>query len=420
MAQRDGVEGLGIAAELEELRRLEPPAQDPAHREAIMRSVLELSTAHAEARAFRVAAPRRRFAAALHSRRIPRYALPLAAAAAIGIAWLVAPRDDGDAASAPVAAPSPRLVLRSGALAANDVPVRSGAAIAADTAIETSAEPAELVLRDASVLSAARDTALVYTANGEDRFRLEHGEVSLRVQPRTAAAPLVVETEELSAWVVGTRFAVSRSRRDSHYETTVVVAEGLVRVVSKADAETQLLGAGARLTLRAANVPEPGAQLEPGASSAQREPEDAPSKLAPALRGGASSTGSAPALRGGASFSTVIRQKLKAGEIGTARRLIQRAQRDRAASDVELAMLEAEADLAERRPERAKGRYLAIVSRYPQTSEAELSLFAAAQLSRGKAGIDLLQRYLARYPDGRFAKEAARLLDALDTRTGPD
>jgi hypothetical protein len=417
MAQRDGVEGLGIAAELEELRRLEPPAQDPAQREAILQSVLELSTAHAEARAFRVVAPRRRFAAAFHSRRIPRYALPLAAAAAIGIAWVVVAGRGRDAASAPVAAPSPRLVLRSGSVAAGDAPVRSGAAIAADTAIETFAEPAELVLRDASVLSAARDTALVYSANsgiapalrggamsiGEDRFRLEHGEVSLRVQPRTAAAPLVVETDELSAWVVGTRFAVSRSKRDSYYETTVVVAEGLVRVVSKADAATQLLGAGARLTLRAASAPEPGAQLEPGASSGQGEPAE-----------------DAPALRGGASFSTVIRQKLKAGEIGTARRLIERAQRERAASDVELAMLEAEADLAERRPERAKSRYLAIVSRYPRTSEAELSLFAAAQLSRGKAGIDLLQRYLARYPDGRFAKEAARLLDALDTRTGPD
>ncbi|RPI59867.1 MAG: hypothetical protein EHM50_08425 [Lysobacterales bacterium] len=115
----------------------------------------------------------------------------------------------------------------------------------------------------------------------------------------------------------------------------------------------------------------------------------------------------------------MIRQKLKEGAIGTARRLIERAQRERAASVVALAMLEAEADLAEHRNERAKGRYLAIVTRYPHTSEAELSLFAAAQLSRGQAGIDLLQRYLARYPDGRFAKEARRLLDALETRNSP-
>ena len=57
MAERDGVEGLGIAAELEELRRLEPPAQDPARRDAILRSVLELSTAHAQARAFDGTAP---------------------------------------------------------------------------------------------------------------------------------------------------------------------------------------------------------------------------------------------------------------------------------------------------------------------------------------------------------------------------
>lgn len=397
MTQRDGVEGLGIAAELEELRRLEPPPQDPARREAILRSVLEQSAAQTQARAFRPA-------------RIRRFAAPLAAAAALWIAWLVVPRGDRDASSAPAAAPAARLVLRSGSVAAGATQVQSGAPIAEGTPIATFAEPAELALRDASVLSAARDTQLVYSANGEDRFRLQHGEVSLRVQPRTAAAPLVVETEELSAWVVGTRFAVSRSKRDRYYETTVVVAEGLVRVVAKANAQTQLLGAGARLTLRAANAPEPAAEREPGAAERAAGP---PAK-SDSTGGARGATASRHAI------STVIRQKLKAGEIGTARRMIERAQRDRAASDVELAMLEAEADLAERRPERAKGRYLAIVSRYPHTSEAELSLFAAAQLSRGKAGIDLLQRYLARYPDGRFAKEATRLLDALDTRTAPD
>jgi len=393
MAQREGAEGLGIAAELEELRRLEPPAQDAARREAIMQSVLDLAAAQ----------PARR--------RLPRPAFvlaPLAAAAAILIAWAIAGRDAPQAASSP--APAGSLVLRSGSVQVAGATLGGGARIGAQTAIAVGTEPAELALRDASLLSAARDTQLVYTSDGEDRFRLQHGEVSLRVQHRASSTPLVVETEELSAWVVGTRFAVSRAKRDGSFATTVVVLEGLVRVVAKSNGETQLLAAGSRITLPAASAPVPPEVLDAIVTSTPAAaPGDARAKAPAGVQRGAARH----------AISTVIRQKLKQGEIGAARRMIQRAQRERAASDVELAMLEAEADLAERHNERAKGRYLAIVTRYPHTSEAELSLFAAAQLSRGKAGIDLLQRYLARYPDGRFAKEAHRLLDALESRNSP-
>ena len=98
--------------------------------------------------------------------------------------------------------------------------------------------------------------------------------------------------------------------------------------------------------------------------------------------------------------------------------MIQRAERERSVSAVELSLLQAEADLAEHRYGRAKSRYLAIVAQHAGSPEAELSLFAAAQLSRGQDGVDLLQRYLARYPDGRFAKEAHRLLQALELPEG--
>jgi hypothetical protein len=98
--------------------------------------------------------------------------------------------------------------------------------------------------------------------------------------------------------------------------------------------------------------------------------------------------------------------------------LIQRAWRERAVSGVELLLLRAEADLAERHYASAKTRYLAIVSEYAGSPQAELSLFAAAQLSSGQDGVDLLQRYLARYPDGRFTKEAHRLLETLDRPHG--
>lgn len=393
MAERDGDGGLGIAAQLEELRRLEPPPEDPAQRDANMRAALDLAAAAATtARSLRVA-------------RIGRIAVPLAAAAALLIVWLVASGDHASdaAAIAANARPPAPLAVRSGSVVVDGVALLDGAQLRERAAIAVGAEPAELVLRDASRLQAARDTAFVYSGRGEDRFHLEHGEVVLRVEPRAKAAPLVVETAELSAWVVGTRFAVTRGKDGDVFATTVSVVEGLVRVVSKANGETQLLAAGGRVTLRAGGDAQPPA--EPSAPSASAQ-------VGASAEHGRHARG--PAAPAHAAISTMVRQKLKEGAIGTARRLIERAQRERAAGDAELALLQAETDLADRRPERARSRYLAIVTRYPQTSEAELSLFAAAQLSRGQAGIDLLQRYLARYPDGRFAKEAHRLLRTLE------
>jgi ferric-dicitrate binding protein FerR (iron transport regulator) len=386
----------GIAAELEQLRRLEPPAERDERRQQILHSVL--------AQAALQRAPTQL------QRRAPMFAIAALAAAALCALWIRTERRADDARQIAAAGQrmAPSLQLTSGKLEAAGEPLRAGARIAPSSALRTDVEPAQLVLADTSVLRVAPSTTLVYAgvaADREERVQLQHGRVSLQVNGRARRNPLVVETAELSAWVVGTRFDVIREEQAGRTGTTVRVSEGVVRVVAKADARVRLLAAGQQLTVHALGAAQPQAQREPESEPPAAEPKPAAATPAANARSEA---------REQAGLSVEIRRQLRQGAVGVARRLIQRAERERAVSAVELSLLQAEADLAERRYGRAKSRYLAIVTEHAGSPEAELSLFAAAQLSRGREGVDLLQRYLARYPDGRFAKEAHRLLQALD------
>jgi hypothetical protein len=400
MAPPDRDRGLhhepGIAAELEQLRRLEPPAERNERRQQILHSVL--------AQAALQRAPTQL------QRRAPLFAVAALAAAALCALWIRTERraDDARQIAATAQRMAPSLQLTSGKLEAGGAPLRAGARIAPHSALRTDVEPAQLVLADRSVLRVASSTTLVYAgvvADREERVQLQNGRVSLQVNARARRNQLVVETAELSAWVVGTRFDVIREEQGGRAGTTVSVSEGLVRVVAKSDAQVRLLAAGQQLTVHALGAAEQQAQRESPSAPPAAEPKPAAAASAANARGEG---------REQAGLSVEIRRQLRQGAVGVARRLIQRAERERAVSAVELSLLQAEADLAERRYGRAKSRYLAIVSQHAGSPEAELSLFAAAQLSRGRAGVDLLQRYLARYPDGRFAKEAHRLLQALD------
>jgi len=389
-----------IAAELEQLRRLEPPAEDVERRRQILRSVLQQGASHTAPVPLRW--------------RAPALGLAAVAAAALCALWIGVERG-ADHAPQSAAGTQPGdhgLRLASGQLEERGKALASGARIGAGSRLRTSGESAQLVLTDASLLRAAPSTAFVYAGGApqpgrarEERFQLEQGRVSLQVHARARRSPLVVETAELSAWVVGTRFDVTREQRGALFTTTVSVSEGVVRVVAKAHGEERLVGAGEQITF-------------PAPATAERDAAPEPEPLAPARKAAAAtSTARGEAREPHApphALSVEIRRQLRQGAVGVARRMIQRAERERAVSRVELSLLQAEADLAERRYERAKSRYLAIVTEHAGSPEAELSLFAAAQLSRGQAGVDLLQRYLARYPDGRFSKEAHRLLQALD------
>ena len=390
-----------LVADLDELRRLEPPAEDAERRRRIVLSVLDHAASHTVS-----SAPRRR------ARLIASAAL--AVAAVLCAMWIAAEHTMKAPPRAALETPraEPMLRVTSGSIEAGGSVLHDAATIGASTALKTGGEPAVLVLVDASVLRAAPSTTFVYTAVREERFVLERGRVSLEVEARAPHRPLVVETDELSAWVVGTRFDVARDEardeRRALFSTTVSVTEGVVRVVAKATGEVRLLAAGEQITLRAAS----GAAADLEARPVQERDPAVEPPAAAARKPVSSVTGTET--RGQHALAVEIRRHLREGATGAARRLIQRAERERAVSSVELSLLQAETDLAERRYDRAKTRYLAIVAEYSGTPEAELALFAAAQLSRGKAGLDLLQRYLARYPEGRFAKEAHRLLEALD------
>ena len=115
-------------------------------------------------------------------------------------------------------------------------------------------------------------------------------------------------------------------------------------------------------------------------------------------------------------FASGARGALARGSAGEARRLVEplfRLGRDVAA---EARAIYAESYLSEGRYEDAVAGYRVVVRDFPTTPQAESALYAIAQLEseHGRPGDarSTLQRYLTRYPHGRFAREAADRLAA--------
>jgi ferric-dicitrate binding protein FerR (iron transport regulator) len=231
---------------------------------------------------------------------------------------------------------------------------------------------------------------------------LREGSLTVDVEHRPGQH-FEVRTPRFTVEVVGTKFTVDLRG--------VRTERGKVRILAPDGTELGFAGAGvawmapAEASSGSGGAPTPPPAEEPAAPS---EPAIA---AAPPPTGGQDAS---------AARLARARRALARGSAGEARRLVEplfRLGRDVAA---EARAIHAESYLSEGRYEDAVAGYRIVVRDFPSTPQAESALFATAQLEsehgRPADARATLQRYLARYPHGRFAKEASDRLTRMTTR----
>jgi hypothetical protein len=323
---------------------------------------------------------------------------PVAVTAAVGVLILVGIGVLWGNGKTPLATEAGLPVLVEGELQAGDITMKPGASVRLDQSLEAPLDvDAKVRLPDGSAFRATGGTRFMVRRAAGSRVTLAAGRVDVIARKQRPGATLAVDTGEGEARVVGTRFSVARREREQSGVTTVAVAEGAVQVTGRSDGKVRVLRRGESITLGAPEQP-------------QSAPVAAASRPAPA------STVARPAR------IPDIRSRIRQGRVQEGRALIEQARLQmpvRPRDLVELAMAEAEVELAEGRQASAIERYLDVVARYPRTTQAEQALFAAAQLSVNRSprdGARLLDRYLKDYPGGRFTEDVRRLQRALEQR----
>jgi hypothetical protein len=204
----------------------------------------------------------------------------------------------------------------------------------------------------------------------------------------------MVKTTDFAVLVLGTRFEVTLD--------TVRVARGRVRVLSASGAELAVLDASTRTSWRW--TPAPQASTPPTAA------RSLPSKHAPSAQP--------------AGLLERARSQLVARQVPAARRTLEQVLALPVTPDQRAEALSLRADCALVAGEfpAAIDAYLRVFKSFGNLPAGETALFAAARLEAehgsSNQAAHWLSRYLARYPEGRFAKEARARLHGLAT-TGP-
>jgi len=265
---------------------------------------------------------------------------------------------------------------------------------AADGAVSIrSARGGEVRLGDADTALGA-GTAFVWRRTARS-VELQEGSLTIDVEHH-AGQHFQVRTPRFVVEVIGTRFTVDLAG--------VRTERGTVRVLGTDGAAIGYVTAGRSWTL-----PVPAAQTAP--TEAPPAPPPVPT-LTLASAGPARAS-----LDEGPARLAQARRALARGNAGEARRLVEPIFHLGREVAVEARVIYAESFLVEGRYTDAVDGYETVVRDFPRAPQAESALYAVAQLEsehgRASAARAGLQRYLDRYPRGRFAREANDRLAGL-------